>query len=241
MPNVAIITGGGYGIGRASALLLARDGWHVVSVDRNPVRNAETADAIRAAGGHAHAVNGDVADAATAGHACDVAERDGTLRALVNAAGMRHAGTIADISEEQWHETLAACLHGPFVFCKAVIARMTASGGGGSIVNFSSPDADGRRAMIAYASAKAALETFTRCLGVDHLAAGIRVNAIVPPFTITGMTEHYSVERLAEMDARSPSGRAARPEDIAELVRFLVSPQSATLTGGMYGGALPVR
>jgi NAD(P)-dependent dehydrogenase (short-subunit alcohol dehydrogenase family) len=240
LPDVAIITGGAYGIGRAAGRLLARDGWHIVSVDRDGARNAETVDAIRWSGGHAHAVTGNVADAALASEACDVAQRAGTLRALVNAAAMRHAGTIADITEAQWQETFAACLHGPFVFCKAAIERMTASGGG-AIVNFSSPDAEGRRAMIAYASAKAAIETFTRCLAADHLSAGIRVNAIIPPFTITGMTEHYPAERIAEMDARSPSGRAARPEDIAELVRFLVTPVSATLTGGMYGGALTVR
>ena len=94
--------------------------------------------------------------------------------------------------------------------------------------------------MIAYASAKAAIETFTRCLAVDHAHDRIRANAIVPPFTVTGMTEHVPSSVLAERDDRSPSGRAARPEDIARLVRFLVSDDSATLTGGLFGTTLPI-
>jgi NAD(P)-dependent dehydrogenase (short-subunit alcohol dehydrogenase family) len=241
-PNgrVAVITGGGYGIGRASGMLLARDGWSVICVDRDEARNQDTVNAIRSAGGRAEAVSGDVADPNTADQACEGAERFGNLRALVNAAAMRHAGSIVDISVAQWNETLSACLQGPFVFCKTAIPRMAASGGG-AIVNFSSPDAQGRRGMIAYASAKAAIETFTRCLAVDHVSDHIRVNAIIPPFTVTGMTEHYPAERLAEMDKMSPSGRASRPEDIAELVRFLVSEESATLTGGLHGGTLPTR
>jgi NAD(P)-dependent dehydrogenase (short-subunit alcohol dehydrogenase family) len=95
--------------------------------------------------------------------------------------------------------------------------------------------------MIAYASAKAAVEILTRCLAVDHLHDGIRVNAVIPPFTVTGMTEHYAPERLAVMDANSPSGHAARPSDIAKIVRFLVSDESATFTAGLYGGVLPSR
>jgi NAD(P)-dependent dehydrogenase (short-subunit alcohol dehydrogenase family) len=64
---------------------------------------------------------------------------------------------------------------------------------------------------------------------------------VIPPFTVTGMTEHYGSERLATMDANSPSGRAARPLDIAKVVRFLVSDESAALTAGLYGGVLPSR
>ena len=67
------------------------------------------------------------------------------------------------------------------------------------------------------------------------------MNAVIPPFTVTGMTEHYPADRLAVMDANSPSGRAARPDDVAQLVRFLVSDASAALTAGLYGGVLPSR
>jgi len=212
-----------------------------VSFDRDAERNRETVDAICRAGGDARGLTGNVADPAAAEMACEFAEEDGrSLKALVNCAAMRHAGTILQITPVQWAETIDACLTGTFLFCRAGVARMKA-GGGGAIVNFSSTDAAGRKGMIAYATAKAAIENFTRCLAADHRQDRIRVNAIIPPFTVTGMTEHYPSERLAEMDQASPSGKAARPIDIAYLVRFLVSDESATLTAGMFGGAVPNR
>jgi NAD(P)-dependent dehydrogenase (short-subunit alcohol dehydrogenase family) len=241
MSRVALVTGGGYGIGRAVCKLLSDGGWSIVSFDRDPERSAETVAAIRAAGGDARRFVGNVADAEAAEAACAFTEAEGgVLKALVNCAAMRHAGTILQITPEQWTETVDACLTGTFLFCRAAVARMKASGGG-AIVNFSSTDAVGRKGMIAYATAKAAIENFTRCLAADHLHDRIRVNAVIPPFTVTGMTEHYPPERLAQMDDASPSGRAARPTDIAHLVRFLVSDESATLTAGVFGGAVPRR
>lgn len=240
MANVALITGGGYGIGRAICTLLASEGWSIVSFDRHEARNAETVRLIHDAGGRAAAVSGDVSDERAAESACATAERAGTFRALINAAAMRHPGTLLEITQAQWDETLDTCLKGTVVFCKAAIPRITAAGGG-AIVNFSSPDALGRRAMIAYATAKAAIETFTKCLAVDHARDRIRVNAIVPPFTVTGMTEHYPPERMAVMDEASPSGHAAQPIDIAKLARFLVTDDSAAFTAGIFGGVMPAR
>jgi NAD(P)-dependent dehydrogenase (short-subunit alcohol dehydrogenase family) len=239
LDRIALITGGGYGIGRAACTLLASEGWGIVTVDRDAARNADTVRAVEAAGGRARAVEGDVADSTTAAAACEEALRLGPLRALVNAAAMRHPGSILEITELQWDETLSACLRGTFVFSKAAIPQMAASGGG-AIVNFSSPSAYVHKGMIAYASAKAAVEAFTRCLAVDHVHQRIRANAIVPPFTVTGMTESQSQAALTAHDERSPSGHAARPEDIAQLVRFLVSDESATLTGGIFGTTLPI-
>jgi 2-hydroxycyclohexanecarboxyl-CoA dehydrogenase len=241
LKKVAIVTGGGYGIGRASCRLLAEDGFSIVSFDANAEHNDETVAELRALGADAYGLTGDVAQPQAAEAACALAEADGrSLTALVNCAAMRHAGTIIDITPEQWIETVGVCLYGTAFFCRAAILRMKANGGG-SIVNFSSGDATGRKAMVAYASAKAGVEILTRCLAADHLRDGIRVNAVIPPFTVTGMTEHYAPERLAVMDANSPSGRAAHPEDIAKIVRFLVSDESATLTAGLYGGVLPTR
>lgn len=241
LKKVAIVTGGGYGIGRATCRLLAADGWSIVSFDVDAAHNDETVAELHALGADAFGLVGDVSQPEQAEAACALAEADGrSLKALVNCAAMRHAGTITDITPEQWLETVGVCLHGTAFFCRAAILRMKA-GGGGSIVNFSSGDATGRKAMVAYASAKAAVEILTRCLAVDHLRDGIRVNAVIPPFTVTGMTEHYASERLAVMDAKSPSGHAARPADIAKIVRFLVSDESATLTAGLYGGVLPSR
>lgn len=237
--GVAILTGGGYGIGRASCELLARDGWAIVSVDRDPARNAETARLVQALGVPAAAVDGDVGQSSTAEAAVRAAAALGPVRALVNAAGMRHAGSILDITEEQWDETLGACLRGSFVFCKAAIP-LIAQAGGGAIVNFSSQSAYVHRKNVAYSAAKAGIEALTRCLAVDHLHQRIRVNAVVPPFTLTGMTGNVSAEVLAERDDQSPSGHVARPEDVARVVRFLVSDESGPFTGGIYGTTLPI-
>jgi 3-oxoacyl-[acyl-carrier protein] reductase len=241
MARVAVVTGGGYGIGRAVCRQLAADGWSLASFDNAPQRNAETVNLIEAAGGSAVAVDGDVTDAAAAERACSTAERRfGPLSGLVNCAAMRHPGPITEITEAQWDETVGVCLKGTFLFCKAAIPRIAAAGGG-SIVNFSSSDAHGRRGMIAYATAKAAIENFTRCLAADHLAERIRVNAVIPPFTLTGMTEHYPAERLEQMAAAGVAGRYAVPDDVAHLVRFLMSDDAATLTAGIFGGTVPVR
>lgn len=241
MARVAVVTGGGYGIGRAVCRQLAADGWRILTFDADAKRNAETVRLVQAGDGEAIAIDGDVTDARAVERACSAAEsRYGPLGGLVNCAAMRHAGPITEITEAQWDETLDVCLKGTFLFCKAAVPRMAAAGGG-SIVNFSSSDAQGRRRMIAYATAKAAIENFTRCLAADHLADYIRVNAVIPPFTLTGMTEHYPSERLDEMAANAVAGRVALPDDLANLVRFLMSDDAATLTAGLFGGTPPVR
>ena len=155
MTNACIVTGGGYGIGRAVCELLAEDGWPILSVDRDAARAAETAALIEARGGSARSLAGDVGDAATAQRARALAEATfGGISALVNCAGMRHPGSITDITEAQWDETVDTCLKGTYLFCAAVVPSIKAAGGG-SIVNFSSGDALGRRAMTAYSVAKA--------------------------------------------------------------------------------------
>jgi NAD(P)-dependent dehydrogenase (short-subunit alcohol dehydrogenase family) len=241
MTKACIVTGGGYGIGRAVCETLAADGWAIVSVDNNGDRARETVALIEQQGGNARALAGSVTDASTATRARALAEEAfGTIAGLVNCAGMRHPGSITDITEAQWDETVDVCLKGTFLFCQAAVPSIKAAGGG-SIVNFSSGDALGRRAMAAYSVAKAGIEALTRCMAVDYLHDRIRVNAIVPGFTLTGMTEHYPAERLAEMAAQSVAGRLQTPNDVANLVRFLMSSESETLTGGIHGGQLPQR
>ena len=241
MTKTCIVTGGGYGIGRAVCQMLAADGWSIVCVDLNAARTTETVALIERAGGTARALSGNVSDASTAARACALAqEAFGGIAALVNCAAMRHPGSITDITEEQWDETVDVCLKGTFLFCQAVVPGLIA-GGGGSIVNFSSGDAAGRRAMTAYSVAKAGVEALTKCMAADYLGDRIRVNAVIPGFTLTGMTEYYPAERLDEMAEKSVTGRVQLPQDVAQLVRFLVSPAAETLTGGLHGGVLPNR
>lgn len=239
MAKTVIVTGGGYGIGRATALLLANDGWNVISFDANEAHNRETLGLIEASGGTAVAVTGDVADAKESERACSLAtERFGELRGLVNCAAMRHPGSAIEITESQWDETVNVCLKGTFLFCKAALPHMIAAGGG-AIVNVSSRDAYGVPGMIAYSAAKAGVEALTRCLAVDHVKDRVRVNAIIPPFTVTGMTENWAPERIARASLRSPTGRPALPADVANLAGFLLSDEAALFTSGIFGGIMP--
>lgn len=241
MTSACIVTGGGYGIGRAVCETLAADGWKIVCVDLNEDRALETVARIERSDGEARAVCGNVTLAATAVRARTVAEEAfGNLSALVNCAAMRHPGKITDITEAQWDETIDVCLKGTFLFCQAVLPSLKAAGHG-SIVNFSSADALGRRAMVAYSVAKAGIEALTRCMAADFVHDCIRVNAIVPGFTLTGMTEHYPPERLETMANAAVAKRVQLPTDIAYLVRFLLSSEAETLTGGIYGAPLPAR
>ena len=234
--KAVIVTGGGYGIGRAITRLLAAAGWTVVIYDRDRDRAAETQRLTHDAGGTCAIIAGDVTDAAQIAQAISwTLQTYGRIDALVNNAAMRYTGTILDVTEEQWDQTVAVCLKAPFLFAKAVIPHMIAAGGG-AIVNVSSPDAFGRRGMIPYAAAKGGLNTLTLCLAADHLQHHIRVNAVLPGFTVTGMTEHYPPERLREVGARTVAGRPGQPEDVAYLVRFLLSEEAATITGGIFGG-----
>ncbi len=140
-PGAAIITGGGYGIGRAVAEILAADGWLLVIVDRDAGRAEEACARIETASGHAVPVIGDVSDSNTASAAIAAVRSAGVrLAGLVTCAAMRHEGPITAISEAQWDETIDTVLKGAFLFCKAAITLMREQGSGGSIVNVSSPN-----------------------------------------------------------------------------------------------------
>jgi NAD(P)-dependent dehydrogenase (short-subunit alcohol dehydrogenase family) len=208
-----------------------------VAVDRDAARLDETRKLIESAGGVARSVTGDITQAATMRAAVTEGQAIAPIKALATCAAMRHAGPITAISEAQWKETLDVVLNGVFLACHAVIPEMIANGGG-AIVNVSSPDGYGRKNMVAYAAAKAAVNTLSLCLATDHLADRVRVNVVLPAATITGMTEHYPRERLDELAARSVAGRVAEPDDVARLVCFLLSDEGETFTGGVFGAQL---
>jgi NAD(P)-dependent dehydrogenase (short-subunit alcohol dehydrogenase family) len=236
MGKTAIVTGGGYGIGRATTRLLAEVGWNVVVFDRDRERALETQRLVHDTGGRCEVVAGDVTSSSQVQHAADwTLDTFGRIDGLVNNAASRHVGNILQISEQQWDETVAIVMKGPFLFAKAVIPHMIAAGGG-AIVNVSSGDSFGRKNMIPYAAAKGAINTLTLCLAADHLEDHIRVNAVVPGFTVTGLTEHYPPERMAELAQRNVAGRTGQPEDMGYLIRFLLSDEAETITGGLFGG-----
>jgi NAD(P)-dependent dehydrogenase (short-subunit alcohol dehydrogenase family) len=230
-----VVTGGGYGIGRAAAIKLAASGWRVLVADIDAARASETARLIEQAGGCARAATGDVRDPAFAARSVEAAKTLAPLKGLVTCAAARCEGSITATTAEQWDRTVQIVLYGVFHFCRAVVPELVASGGG-AIVNVSSPDAYGRKGMVAYAAAKAAVNTLSLCLAADHLADHVRVNVVLPSFTVTGMTEHYPTERLVDIAARSVAGRVATPRDVAHMIDFLMSDKAETITGSIMGG-----
>jgi 2-hydroxycyclohexanecarboxyl-CoA dehydrogenase len=243
MPSgkVAIVTGGGSGIGLAISERLAADGAAVAVFDRDRGSAEDAAAKIGAAGGTAIALEADVTDRpAVEAAAADVAARLGRPTILVNNAGLQHFGRFLDIDVETWRRVLDVNLTGTYHCCQAVVPHMIEARWG-RIVNISSSSAhSGQPLMTAYVSAKAGVMGFTKALALELGPTGITVNTIPPGFIDTPMLRDAeakgllggSVEQHAE---RTPVRRAGRPEDIAAACAFLVSEEAGYVTGQVIG------
>ena len=234
--KVAIITGGGSGIGRATAILFAQEAAKVVVADFVPAGGVETARAIRDSGGEALFVQLDVSDAAQVEAMVQAAlEAYGRIDILFNNAGMLAAGTILDTDEATWQRVLAVNLTGPFLCSRAVLPHMIA-GGGGSIINMSSSTGahDGNGNAAAYVSSKGGVTLLTRCMAIDHAKDNVRVNAIAPGPTDTPMLRKaMTSEQLATFAATFPMSRLGRPEELAQAALFLASEAASFVTGAV--------
>lgn len=229
--KMALVTGGGNGIGRATARALAREGARVAVLDRDPAA-AERVAAEIGDGAEGHAL--DVADAAAfARLAADIAESAGGIDVLVNSAGTITLHTIARMPQEAWERVFAVNLTGAFNGTKAVIPHMKGRGRG-AIVNIAS--VAGRRISFGggahYSASKAGLLGFTRHAAYELAPDRIRVNAVCPGPTATAFSGAMpSAEDRARRARKIPLGRMVEPEDIAEAVLFLASEHAAMCTG----------
>lgn len=236
MRPAALITGGGTGIGAATARVLAADGWLVGLVGRRP----EPLTAIAAETGGL-ALPGDAADLAHLDAAvAAIADAGGTLRALVCSAGGGNAGTALTQTEEGFESVLRQNLTAPFLAAKACLPGLIAQGG--SIVIVAS--LAGLRAgpaSIAYGSAKAGAVHLARMLAVDHSPQGVRVNAVCPGWVRTPMADDALADlavdhgglagAYAEATRHAPARRAAEPQEVADTIAWLVSERSSGITG----------
>jgi NAD(P)-dependent dehydrogenase (short-subunit alcohol dehydrogenase family) len=235
--KVALITGAGGGIGRASSLLFAAEGAKVVCVDLNEPTAAETAEMVSAAGGQAVSVKADVSSDANAKAMVDAAvETFGDLHVMFNNAGIMHSddGDSQSTSEAIWDLTMNINAKGVFLGCKHGIPAIQESGGG-SIINTASFVAHLGAAtpQIAYTASKGAVLALTRELAVVHARQGIRINALCPGPLRTELlmkfldTEEKRQRRLVHV----PMGRFGLAEEMAKSALFLASDDSSYVTG----------
>jgi 2-hydroxycyclohexanecarboxyl-CoA dehydrogenase len=239
--RVAIVTGGGSGIGLACAERLAADGNAVAVFDLNGASAEAAVAAIEAAGGTAIGLTVDVTDRPGIDAAVtEVRERLGRPTILVNSAGLDGFGPFLKISAETWNRILAVNLTGTFDCCQAVVPDMLEEKWG-RIVNISSSSAQGGQPhMTHYVASKAGVIGFTKALALELGPKGITVNTIPPGFVDTPMlrsSEERGLlgEGVEHHAAITPVRRVGRPEDIAAACSFLVREEASYITGQVIG------
>ena len=233
--KVAIITGGGRGIGRTTAHVLSQKGMLVAVNDINAETAGKVADEICAAGGRAIPLVGSVSNVAEVDAMVTRVENElGPLWLLVNNAGMLNAAPTAEMAEALWDQAFEVDAKGVFVCSQAAIRRMIPRKAG-RIVNLASiAGLIVRTAQIAYCSAKAAVIHFSRCLAVEMAPYGITVNCLCPGMTWTAMLQDSARERGLDLDAMVeliPAGHMAKEEDHAHLIAHFASIESGHMTG----------
>jgi 2-hydroxycyclohexanecarboxyl-CoA dehydrogenase len=226
----AVVTGGGRGIGRAIATVLAARGATVAVWDLNAEGAEETVARIHEAGGKGIAVAGDAAEsAAVAAAAARTRAELGPVTILVNNAGISSYHPFTELSEEAWDRTIQVNLKGPFLVTKAFIGDMLEAGWG-RIVNISSSSTQsGAPSMAHYVASKGGVIGFTRALAAEYAARGITVNNVPPGFVDTPLLRE-GIDP-AEAAKHMPMKRAGQPEDVAHAVAYLVSDEAGYVTG----------
>ncbi|MET0181275.1 MAG: SDR family oxidoreductase [Caulobacterales bacterium] len=236
--KTALITGGGSGIGRATALIFAREGARVAAVDRDENGAKETARMIAAAGGEAIGVAADVAKASDVSKMAQaIVKAFGGIDVAVNAAGIVGGGSaLADSPDDTWDLSIAINLSGLRLCMKEEIAAMRRAGGG-AIVNISSgAGLHGLRGSAGYSASKHGVIGLTKTAAIDHALENIRINAICPGLVLTPMTQAAFDAGYLDAAALAPMARPGKPEEIGEAALWLCSEKASFVTGA----ALPV-
>jgi NAD(P)-dependent dehydrogenase (short-subunit alcohol dehydrogenase family) len=236
--KVALVTGGSAGIGRAIAIEFAREGAMVVITGRRKDLLEQVALEIERSGGRALAIAGDVTDKTHVRSAVtQTIQAFGALNVLVNNAAVGAFGKLLhETDDATWDEQVAVNLTGVFQMTRAAVPHMLVHGGG-SIVNISSVAAlVGFPLSAAYSTTKGALNAFTRCVAMDYAKQGIRCNAVCPGLVDTPMAADLisNPERMTQVMQAYPLGRPGMPEEVAKLVLYLASDESAWVTGSIY-------
>jgi NAD(P)-dependent dehydrogenase (short-subunit alcohol dehydrogenase family) len=241
--QAAIVTGAGRGIGRATALELARLGADIVVVDLDPVGADRTAAEVKGVGRRASVVATDVTSrTALAAMAVRARAEFGRIDVLVNNAGIYRAAATLDVTEEHWDAIMSVNARGVFFASQAVLPTMIAQKRGCIISLASMAGKIGSKTNLPYNASKAAVISMTKSLALAHAADGIRVNCVCPGFVETDMwtavardqgkllgmsAEEFTRQRRSQV----PLGRMERAEDVAGVIGFLASSKSGYMTG----------
>jgi 2-hydroxycyclohexanecarboxyl-CoA dehydrogenase len=240
--TVAVVTGGGSGIGRACSIQLARDGAYVAIWDLNAKNAADTVRLVESAGGKAAAYVGDATDPRAIGATLAAIRADlGPVLILVNNAGVSHFKTFQEVTQEDLESIYRINVFGPFLLTQATVPDMLTARWGRIIFISSSSAQTGTALQPHYASSKGGIISLSRSLAQAFADRGITVNNVSPGFIDTPMMRAAPVD--SDVIAQtSPMKRAGRPEELAAAVSFLASKQASYITGqtlGVNGGRVP--
>ena len=226
----ALVTGGSGGIGAAICRRLAADGYHVLIHAHHNIETANiVTDEIVANGGSAQALGFDVTDHNAVLDALTPLIEQTPIQVLVNNAGIHDDAVFPGMSPQQWQRVMDVSVNGFYNVTHTLIMPMIRTRWG-RIINVSSiASLTGNRGQVNYAAAKGAINSATKSLALEVASRGITVNAVAPGIIDTTMSEHaFSAENIAQM---VPMKRAGRPEEVADLIGFLASPQAAYISG----------
>jgi NAD(P)-dependent dehydrogenase (short-subunit alcohol dehydrogenase family) len=251
--KVALITGSGSGIGKATALLFGREGAKVMSVDLMADTAQATAREIKDGGGQADSLQADVSVAADVERMVSTTvERFGRLDVLVNNAGIEVVMPIVQVPEEMWDRLIDVNLKGVFLGCKYAIPQMIKQGGGAIVNTASIAGLRGFATFGTYSASKGGVVLLTKTLAVEYAAFNIRINCVCPgiirtPMLERGLTAVPNPEEALELFRQAhPLGRLGEPEEVAQAMLFLASDEASFITGvplpidgGIYAGPAP--
>ena len=233
--RAAFVTGAGSGIGRETALLLARDGARVACSDVNETGLAGTVEQIEKAGGVALALRCDVSDSqAIAAAIARAADEFGGLSVLCNVAGVLHLEHTERVSDADWQRVLAVNLNGTFFASRAALPFLLATRGS-AIVNVSSlAGLIGQAYCAAYCASKAAVVSLTKVMAVEYVKRGLRVNCVCPGGVVTPLIAGFAPPEGADLELMrrlSILPELTQPSEVAEAIAYLASPAAASING----------